>query len=307
MEFLEKKAPFVSEVLKGVGQIMLQNSAWTGLLFLVGIFYDDLTMGIAAILASCVGTLTARLLNYDKTETAIGLYGFSATLVGVALTFLFKAELIIWVLVVVGSALAAMLQHFFISKRIPAFTFPFIVVTWIIVFLLHQYTAIQPPAALIDTAMIGSEINDFTSSTNGFGEVIFQGSFFAGVIFMIAVFVSNPVAALYGLAGSILGAWIAAFYAEPITDIHIGLFSFNAVLCAITFAGPNRKDGILVLIACVLSVLIDIYLLKGDFSILSKAGGVLTFPFVAATWLTLPIKRWVYQVAERINPNRNLV
>lgn len=300
MEVLEEKAPFVSEVLKGVGQIMLQDSAWTGLLFLVGIFYDDLTMGIAAVLASCVGTITARLLHYDKTEVAIGLYGFSATLVGVALTFLFKAELIIWLLVVVGSALAATLQHFFISKRIPVFTFPFIVVTWILVFLLHQYTNIPPPAALIDTAMVGSEINDFTSSTNGFGEVIFQGSFFAGVIFMIAVFVSNPVAALYGLAGSILGAWIAAFYAEPITEIQIGLFSFNAVLCAITFAGPKRKDGILVLIACVFGVLIDIYMLKGNWSVLSKAGGVLTFPFVAAAWLTLPIKGLVYRFSERL-------
>lgn len=298
MEILEKKVPFVSEVLKGIGQIMLQDSPWTGVLFLVGIFFDDLTMGIAAVLASCVGTLTARLLHYDKTEIAIGLYGFSATLVGVALTFLFKAELIIWVLVVVGSALAAMLQHFFISKRIPAFTFPFIVVTWVIVFILHQYTNITPPV-LIQTEIL-EEINEFASSTNGFGEVIFQGSFFAGVIFMIAVFINNPIAALYGLAGSILGSWIAAFYAAPITEIHIGLFSFNAVLCAIAFAGPKRKDGILVLIACVLSILIDIYMVRGNWTVLNQAGGVLTFPFVAATWLTLPIKGLVYRFSERL-------
>lgn len=301
METLEKKVPFVSEIIKGVGQIMLQDNAWTGLLFLIGIFYDDLTMGVAAVLASAVGTITARLLNYNREEIAIGLYGFSPTLVGVALTFLFRADLIIWILVVVGAALAAVVQHLFISRKIPAFTFPFIVVTWVIVFMVHQYTAIPPPATLIDTAMVGSEINDFSESTNGFGEVIFQGSFFAGVIFMIGVFISNPIAALYGLAGSILGAWIAAFFAEPITQIHIGLFSFNAVLCAITFAGTSRKDGILVLVACALSVLIEIYLLKANWPILTQAGGVLTFPFVAATWLTLPIKDRLYSYVKRLN------
>lgn len=63
MEILEKKAPFVSALLKGVGQIMLQNNAWTGLLFLVGIFYDDNTMGVAAIVAAATGTMTARLLK----------------------------------------------------------------------------------------------------------------------------------------------------------------------------------------------------------------------------------------------------
>ena len=299
MEALKKNAPFADEVLKGVGQIMLQDNAWTGILFLIGIFYDDLTMGFAAILAASVGTLTARLLQYDKKEISSGLYGFSPALVGVALTFFFKAELTVWIAVLVGSALAAILQHYFISRKIPAFTFPFIVVTWITVLLLHQFTTISVPNPLIDTAILGSDIGDFTSSTNGFGEVIFQGSFFAGVIFMIGVFVSNPVAALYGLAGSILGAWIAAFFAEPITDIHIGLFSFNAVLCAITFAGLKRKDGILVCIACVLSVLVEIYLLKAEWPLLTKAGGVLTFPFVVATWLTLPLKNLLYRYSEK--------
>ncbi len=301
METLEKKAPFISEIIKGVGQIMLQDNTWTGLLFLIGIFYDDLTMGIAAVLASAVGTMTARVLNYNREEIAIGLYGFSPTLVGVALTFLFKADPIIWGLVVIGAALAAVVQHFFISRKIPAFTFPFIIVTWVIVFLLHQYTTIPPPPALIDTAMVGSEINDFSESTNGFGEVIFQGSFFAGLIFMIGVYISNPTAALYGLAGSILGAWIAAFFAEPITQIHIGLFGFNAVLCGITFAGATRKDGILVLLSCALSVLIEIYLLKVNWPVLIQAGGVLTFPFVAATWITMPIKDRLYSYAKRIS------
>ncbi|SDN03120.1 urea transporter [Siphonobacter aquaeclarae] len=282
--------PFLTAVLNGIGQIMLQENAWTGLLFLIGIFYGDVQMGLAALAGTVTGTLTARLLGYDDKEIRMGLYGFSPALVGVALTFLFAANGIVWVLVIAGAAMAAVLQHFFIVRKVPVFTFPFIVVTWALVFLLHKFTGYPPSSSLLAPADL-SDPSDFTTSTNGFGEVIFQGSFFAGLLFFVAVFVSNPVAALYGLAGSILAAAISVRFSEPMPQIRMGLFSFNAVLCAITFSGTRRIDGVLVLIAVVLATLIDIFLLKSDFSILTRAGGVLTFPFVLGSWLTLPLKK----------------
>lgn len=285
-----KKQSFILAVLNGIGQIMLQENAWTGLLFLIGIFYGDVEMGLAALVGTVTGALTARALGYDEREIRMGLYGFSPALVGVALTFLFTANWVVWLLVVAGSAVAAVLQHFFIVRKIPAFTFPFILVTWAVVFLLHRFTGFPPSASLLAPIADVNDPSDFTTSTNGFGEVIFQGSFFAGLLFFIAVFVSNPVAALYGLAGSILAAAISAQFAEPVPQIRMGLFSFNAVLCAITFSGIRRIDGLLVLIAVVLATLIDIFLLKSDFSVLTRAGGVLTFPFVLGSWLTLPLK-----------------
>ncbi len=39
----------ITQVLKGLGQIMLQENAITGLLFLAGIFYSSATMGLAAL------------------------------------------------------------------------------------------------------------------------------------------------------------------------------------------------------------------------------------------------------------------
>jgi len=115
---LSKSATVISVILKGLGQIMLQENSITGLLFLVGIFYGSLTMGFAALLATVCGTATAYLLKYDKTEINKGLYGFSAALVGVAVMLFLKPTLWAWAIVVVGSALAAMLQHFFIKRKI---------------------------------------------------------------------------------------------------------------------------------------------------------------------------------------------
>lgn len=68
--WVEQRFPFVIVLLKGLGQIMLQECAYTGLFFLAGIFYGSVTMGLGALLAVICGTLTARLLGYDKKETA---------------------------------------------------------------------------------------------------------------------------------------------------------------------------------------------------------------------------------------------
>ncbi|REC61936.1 urea transporter [Chryseobacterium pennae] len=288
MDEFFKKIPFLDNVLKGIGQIMLQENRWTGLLFLIGIFMGSWQCGVAVLLSTAAGTFTAMKLKYNQSEINAGLYGFSAALVGVALAFLFETTILIWILILLGGALAAVIQNFFIQKKIPVFTFPFIIITWILVFALHHFTHI-PPSAMLSAEVIPSKYDDFLTCTNGFGEVIFQGGVLSGMIFFLAVFISSPIAALYGLAASILGAGLSQLNGEPIKEIHMGLFGFNAVLSAIVFAGVKKRDGLWVLIAVFLTIVIDDLLI--DNHCLDAVGGVFTFPFVAGTWITLLIQK----------------
>ncbi|WP_317166427.1 urea transporter [Chitinophaga varians] len=287
---MTQRKPIALPCLRGIGQIMLQNNAWTGTLFLAGIFYDSMLMGFAAVVAVVTGTLTARLLRYDEADIEAGLYGFSATLVGVALTFYFNPVPLVWAAVVLGSVAATWLQHQFIRRGWPGFTFPFILVTWILLYLFHH---VYQPGAAASVAGAMPVSDDFTTATNGFGEVIFQGSVIAGIIFFVAVFISSPTAGLYGVCASLLGAFISLEFAEPATDIHMGLFSFNAVLCAITFAGNKPRDGIWVLFSVVLSVLLDVGMLQQHMA-------VLTFPFVAACWITLGMQHLLQKMGIKI-------
>lgn len=273
----------IKTILTSIGQIMLQENPWTGLLFLAGIFYGSFTMGIAVILAASVGLATAILLNFDKKETAQGLYGFSASLVGVALTFFFKPELVIWITVIIGSVIATILQHIFISRKIPVFTLPFILVTWICLYIFHNLYVVGSPVMGTEPA---ADLNELATVAHGFGEVIFQGSILTGVIFILAVFINNPVAALYAIASGVVSAYISLQFSEPQTDIHMGLFSFNAVLCAITFSGTRVKDGVYVLFSIIVSTIIDIFMVKMGWP-------PLTFPFVASSWITLLVKKTV--------------
>lgn len=271
---------FLHQVLRGLGQIMLQENALTGLLFLLGVFYGSITSGVAALVATTCGTIAAYLFQYDKAETEKGLYGFSAALVGVALTLFLKPGLFCWVLIIIGSVLASVIQHFFIKRNIPVFTLPFVLVTWLILFLSEHYFSgfmIEIPVAEVSSS------DSVCFAIRGFGQVIFQGNLVSGALFFIAVFISSPIHALYGLAGGILSAILAFYFSVSIEDIGMGLLSYNAVLCAIVFAGTQIKDGIWVLVSVVLSLAIS--LLMGQYQLTQ-----LTFPFVLASYLTQVLK-----------------
>lgn len=274
----------ISTILKGFGQIMLQNNLWTGLLFIIGISLGSFTMGLAALIAVITGTLTAIILKYDQTSIADGIYGFSAGLVGVALLCFFQSSALIWMMVILGAALASIIQHIFISKHVPAFTFPFILVTWGVLAAIHYF----PNSIVLQTGNTETDVHDYVALlARGFGQVIFQTNILSGILFMIGILIHRPLAALFSFISIALSGILAYSLKVPSADIYLGLLSYNAVLCAITFSGKQMEDIILASIAVVLSVLITLQMRLMNLP-------VLTFPFVLATWITLIIKNNLY-------------
>ncbi len=276
--------PFINQVFKGLGQIMLQENIITGLLFLAGIFYGSVFMGFAALLATICGTITAYLFGFDKTNTDKGLYGFSAALTGVAYILFFGHSFIVWVLIVVGSVLAALIQEFFIRRKITVFTFPFVLVTWVAIVSIKSIS----PELLVKSSSSVTIANDyFTYAIKGFGQVIFQNKVVSGILFFIAVLIHSPIAALYGLAAAMFSGIISLNFNIPVENISEGLLSFNAVLTAIAFAGNKLKDAVWISIAVLLSLFISLYMMQNGYI-------QLTFPFIAASVITLAIKRLLH-------------
>lgn len=280
--FLSNKLPLVSIILKGIGQIMLQENAITGLLFLIGISIGSINMGIATIVSVISGNIIAILLKYDKKEVEAGLYGFSPALVGVALLLFYQPSIIVWISVIIGSVLASILQHFFIIKNIPAFTFPFVLVTWIVFYIFNNIYPVEASEAT--SSIINNTYSIYLFALKGIGQVIFQDKLIIGIIFLIGILVNSPIAALYALIGSVISGWMAGFMSMPLDTIYMGLFSYNAVLCAIVFA-DKRTDAIgWAAISVMLSLLIAIVMYQLELT-------QLTFPFVASTVITLAIKK----------------
>lgn len=281
----------IETVLKGVGQIMLQDSAWTGLLFLIAIFVDSVLMGVFALLSSTIGTATAKVFKFSEANIHAGLYGFNATLIGVGLVFFFELNAVVWIAIIAGSIISTLLMEFSIRKKLPFFTFPFIVVTVVAVLLIKNFSLatlrVPDPSTVIEI------LSDFTVGAHGYSEIIFQGSILAGMLFFLGVFVKNPTAALYGFMAALVASAIAQYHENSMSLISDGMFSFNAVLCAIVCSGTKPRDGIYVLLSVVIATYFDIFMMNNGFI-------TLTFPFVLAMWIIIPLKKLMGNYEDKV-------
>src|SRR6516162_1959188 len=87
---------------RGIGQVFFQEHALTGALFALGIAVSSPLMALGAVVGTAIGTATAWILKYDKTELYAGIYGFNATLVGIATLFFFRPGAISVILLLAG-------------------------------------------------------------------------------------------------------------------------------------------------------------------------------------------------------------
>ncbi|HPK05917.1 MAG TPA: urea transporter, partial [Bacteroidales bacterium] len=164
------------------------------------------------------------------------------------------------------------------------FTFPFVLVTWVAIVSIKSIS----PELLVKSSSSVTIANDyFTYAIKGFGQVIFQNKVVSGILFFIAVLIHSPIAALYGLAAAMFSGIISLNFDIPVENISNGLLSFNAVLTAIAFAGNKLKDAVWISIAVLLSLFISLYMMQNGYI-------QLTFPFVAASVITLAIKRLLH-------------
>lgn len=98
---------------RGIGQVMFQNNALSGLLMLAGLFLNSWQMALLAIAGNVVSTLAAYFSGYNREDIRNGLYGFNGTLVGIAIGVFMPVTVVSLLLLVVGSCLSAWIARLF--------------------------------------------------------------------------------------------------------------------------------------------------------------------------------------------------
>lgn len=261
--------------LRGFGQIMLQESALTGLLFLVGILANSLMMFGGALLGALSGLLTAKLFRYDAVDVNRGFYGFNGALVGIALFFFHEPGFTPVALTVVGAAISAVIMRTMLNwaERLPPYTAPFVVAAWLVLFVASQL-GISPN----DLASESIGDGEFYAVARGVGQVMFQGYWISGVLFVVGLYLHSRNAAGWALIGSALGIVTARGLGYPEELTAAGIYGFNASLAGIALASKFRENAIVPLAGIIVSVII---------TRLFQLTPVppLTAPFVLATWL----------------------
>lgn len=270
---------WVKITLRGIGQVMFQDNALTGLLFLIGIAAADWEMGLGALVGAAIGTFTGWLLRYDRVEVRDGIYGFNGTLVGIAALFFFKPTAPLLVLLVSGAAVSSVVT--WACRRFlpfPTYTGPFIVTTWVLIAIGHMLQIAEvvhkPPtdALNITTALMGM--------TEGLGEVMFQASLITGIAFLAGLAVGNWRHAVLGLLGSVLGTLVAIYHQDLAGNVEIGIYGYNATLAAIALY-LWRKSLLIPILGALISTPIT------EFFSPVTGLAALTAPFVVACWVVI--------------------
>jgi urea transporter len=291
---------FLDSVLRGIGQVMLQNNSYTGLLFLIGIFYNSMLFGWAVLLGATASTATAILLEVDRVRVRAGLFGFNGALVAVALLYFLEPSILAWVYVVLAAActtviMAALLNLLDIWK-VPALTAPFVLTTLCFVLATARFgrlhstgvlpTAGLPKAAAVEGIVTASTVGE--GLLTGLAQVFFQGNAVTGACFAVGLLISSRVACVAAILGSFTGVLVAWGMGAAEPAIRAGAFGFNSVLTAIALGSGYFVLNVASAAYGTLAVATTAVVFAALSAALEPLGmPALTLPFVLVVWLFL--------------------
>lgn len=295
---------YIRAMLRGSGQVMFQGNAWTGLFFLIGIFWGAYQEGQPAVAWGAVvgviaSTLTGYVLRQPAADGAAGLWGFNGILVGCAFpTFLGNTPLM-WLALILCAMLTTWVRTGFNNVMAPwktnSFTFPFVFTTWLFLFaarMLHgmppEYMS-KPELALDIVTRIDLSFGSLIVYwLKGIAQVFLINSWVTGIFFLVALFISSRWAALWAAIGSAVSLMVVLLYQGAGSDIANGLYGFSPVLTAIAlgcvFYKPNWRSAIWAL----LGIIVTVFIQAGMNAWMLPFGmPTLTGPFCLTTWLFL--------------------
>lgn len=267
-------------VLRGLGQVMFQRNALTGILFLAGMAIASPWLAVGAGLGAVVGTVVASLFRYAAGDIEDGIYGYNSALVGAAAIALLPATAITWGLAAAGAALAAPVTWLLRRQlHFPTYTTGFVLVAWGMLLaagVVGDRPAVSPPTAVAKPGWEGFA----EEVAAGMGEVMFSSKAASGLCFLAGIAISSWQQAVVAVLGAVLGTLGAMYHSDPAGPVALGMYGYNAALAAMA-AYLSRPSLLPAALAAFASVpLVEFF---------PAALGVppLTAPFIMAAWIVL--------------------
>lgn len=291
-------------LLRGVGQVMFQDNMWTGLLFLIGIFWGAYEEGSGivawgALVGIVVSTLTGYILKLPDQNGAQGLWGFNGVLVGCAFPTFMGNTVWMWLALILCAAMTTWMRtgmdNVLGRWKISSLTFPFVVTTWFFLLAARLFHG-MPPTGMGSPELPGGLhaplepgwANLAVVWLKGIAQIFLINSWVTGIFFLAGLAVSSWRAAMWAAIASAISLFIAIVWQAPGEDLSNGLYGFSAVLTGIalgaTFCNFSWKSAIWTVIGIIATVFIQ----AGMNAFFSPMGlPTLTGPFCIATWIFL--------------------
>ncbi len=306
-------------VFRGIGQVMFQNSAWTGLLFVAGIFWGSVECGIPQVgwgaLVGCLSsTLSGMVIGKHRSDGENGLWGFNGTLVGCAFPTFFDETLLMWVALVICAMCTTWVRRGFNNVMAPwkanSLTFPFVFMTWMFLLCaktLHGLPEYGLSSPTLDSTFVSSGVPDLTQLITywlkGISQVFLIDSWVTGIFFLAGLSICSYWAAIWAAIASALSLALGYLYGADPHSLANGLYCFSPVLTGIalgmTFYQVNWRSALW----CIAGIIATFFIQAGMNSLMEPFGlPTLTGPFCITTWLFLLPR---YKMDVRSNPDHS--
>ena len=285
-------------LLNGFSQIFLQANSACGLLVLLAIAIGAPQLLGGALLGCLSSTLTAQRRGYAKADIEIGLYGYNGVLLGLLISLQFAWSVLLPLLIIVSAGassllLTAWMQRMRERQWLPAFTFPFVGLSWLLLWLAPALQLELQPAVPSQAQPLDWWAS-LIAMARGLGQVIFLDQPLAGVCLLLGLVLADRRAACWALLGSTGGLGLALYQGLPQHSALTGLYGYNAALAAIALSQVHRRPwlpGLGIALALVL---------QPGFSALGLPA--LTMPFILTCWLINASQRLLRKAAADCTP-----
>ena len=297
---------FIDSNLRGVGQVMFQDNPLSGALFLAAIAWGSFAAGVPQVLVGGViavvtATLTAHWLRVDRTSLHAGLYGFNGVLVGLALATFIAPGPLLWAYVVMGAAVSVVAMEATAnvckSWGMPALTFPFVLVTWLLLLATYGFAGLSgaalPSAGVVTpfTSMAATRLDagQFVQATLlSISQVFLKGSVIAALLFLAGLAVNSFAAAVAAVAGAVVAVITAHALGAESDLITGGLLGFSPVLTAVALGTVFNQPSLRVAAYAALGTVFTVVAQAAfNVALTPIAIPALTGPFVLVTWMFL--------------------
>lgn len=243
---------FIETLLRGVGNVVLQDNALTGLLIIIGIGINSWTAAIDFLIGGAIATLAAMWFKADRHTIDHGTFAFAGGYVGLLVGVLLanKAPFLggEWlVMLVLGGVLAVPvtngLNFAFNKLNISATALPILVLLWAIMAGV-LYTNL--PANSVAPQILPANPNaaaPYTWQTfvyavlNGLGQIFVQVNPITGALMLVGIFINSRIGGLMVLMGGIAPALLGWLWGYDEETVRNGVLSFNSILTAMALGG----------------------------------------------------------------------
>lgn len=291
---------FLRSAAVGTGQVMFQENALSGLVFIIGIFWGAFESGrpeiaLGALAGVIAANIAGMMMNRDHADGHSGLWGFNGLLIGCALPVFLVGNWQMWIALVLIAMLSVRvrtaLDNVMSSWDLGSLTIPFVLLTWIVLSASHSMAALAPAGSHTVNAGFPLDLSLPALATywlRGISQVFLIESPVTGALFVIGLALCSLRAALWAMVGSAVAIVTALCFGADPNGIAAGLYGFSPVLTAVALGSAFRQSAGISVLQTLAAIVVTVFVQAGMDAVLAPLGiPALTAPFCVTTWLFL--------------------